>query len=250
MPTRRENGCRRTGRSNEGAAKCSAPRALAASVLAMSKHSTVVGPELFAFIAARTIPEDSLLSDLRKASYEAGLPEIHIAAEQAAFLQILMRATKTRELVEVGTLGGYSAIAMARGMGEGGKILTLEIEEKHAAFAREWISKSDVSGQIEVRVGDARDILPMLPAESADAVFLDADKEGYVTYLKESMRILRSGGLLLADNVLAGGDVIAPADTSSFTTSIRAFHEAISNTEGLTAITVPLGDGCLMAIKS
>ncbi|MEC7585009.1 MAG: O-methyltransferase [Planctomycetota bacterium] len=215
----------------------------------MSKHSTVVGPELFEFIAARTIPEDSLLADLRKASYEAGLPEIHIAPEQAAFLQILMRVTKTRQLIEVGTLGGYSAIAMARGMPEGGKILSLEIDDKHAAFAREWVAKSDVADRIEIRVGDARETMPTLPAASADAVFLDADKEGYVTYLEESMRILRSGGLLLADNVLAGGEVTDAGSTSSFTRSIRAFHEAVLSTGGLTAITVPLGDGCLLAVK-
>jgi len=216
----------------------------------MSKSSTVIGSEHFAFIAARTIQEDQLLGDLRAAACQAGMPEIQIAPEQAAFLQILMLAARTRDVVEIGTLGGYSAIAMARGLAAGGKVVTLEINEKHAAFAREWIARSDVSDRVAVRVGDAKTTLATLPAESADAMFLDADKEGYVAYLAESMRILRVGGILLADNVLAGGQVIDPGTTSPTAVAIRAFHDAVAATEGLLPVTIPLGDGCLMAVKT
>src|SRR5262245_619844 len=121
----------------------------------MSKDSTAVGPEHFAFIRERTVPEDALLADLRRAAAAHGLPEIHIAPEQAAFLQIVLRAHKAADVVEVGTLGGYSAIAMARALGPRGRLLTLEIDARHAAFAREWIARSDVRDRIEVRVGDA-----------------------------------------------------------------------------------------------
>src|SRR5687768_2538902 len=146
----------------------------------MSKDSTPVGPELFAFVAARAVPEDALLRDLRGAARAAGLPEIHIAPEQAAFLQLLLRAMRASDVIEVGTLGGYSAIAMARGLLPGGKVVTLEIDRAHAAFAREWVARSDVKEKVEVREGDAKALLPRVPAGSADAVFLDADKEGYV----------------------------------------------------------------------
>lgn len=215
----------------------------------MSKDSTAVGPEHFAFIAGHTLPEDAFLGELRQAAARSGLPVIHIAPEQAAFLHIVLRAAKAAEVVEVGTLGGYSAIAMARALPPHGRVLTLEIEPAHAEFARCWIARSDVAGRIEVRLGDARRTLAELPADSADAVFLDADKEGYVEYLRHAMRILRTGGLLLADNVLAGGAVIDAQSTSPTARAIRAFHAAVAATPGLHPIIVPLGDGCLLAVK-
>lgn len=215
----------------------------------MSKDSTTVGPEHFAFIAAGTIAEDELLRDLRVAAAAAGLPEIHIAPEQAAFLHIALRMARATTVVEVGTLGGYSAIAMARALGPRGRVVTLEIEPRHAAFAREWIARSDVKDKVEVRLGDAKTTLAGMPPNSADAVFLDADKEGYVTYLREAMRILRPGGVLFADNVLAGGDIVDPRSRSATVRSIRAFLDAVAALKNLRPIIVPLGDGCLMAVK-
>ena len=213
----------------------------------MSKSSTPVDDDLFAFIAAATIPEDPLLRDLRLAAAKEGLPEIHIAPEQAAFLQLLLRAAKARTVVEVGTLGGYSAIAMARGLPPDGRVITHEIDEHHAAFARHWIERSDQRGKIEVRVGNAADTLRDVPAESADGMFLDADKKGYVTYLHHALRILRPGGILLADNVLAGGEVAN--GTSETPVAIRAFLDAVRATPSLRSVIVPLGDGCLFGVK-
>lgn len=215
----------------------------------MSKDSTAVGPEHFAFIAARTIQEDALLRELRIAAAAHGLPEIHIAPEQAAFLQLVLRAAHAVNVVEVGTLGGYSAIAMARALPEHGRVITLEVEHRHAVFARTWIERSDQRGRIEVSLGDAKQTMAQLPTAAVDAVFLDADKEGYVTYLQHAMRILRPGGLLLADNVLAGGDVIDADSTDPTVRAIRAFHDAVARTPGLDAIIVPIGDGCLMGVK-
>jgi caffeoyl-CoA O-methyltransferase len=215
----------------------------------MSKDSTPVDEGLFAFIQRQTIQEDPLLRDLRRAASQGGLPEIHIAPEQAAFLQLLLRAARCQKVVEVGTLGGYSAIAMARGLPPDGRVLTLEIDKKHAAFAQEWIARSDQRGKIEVRLGDAKAVLPTLPAASADAMFLDADKEGYVAYLAEAMRILRPGGLLLADNVLAGGEVHDPQSTSATARAIRAFHEAVARTPALKSVIVPLGDGLWVGVR-
>ncbi len=216
----------------------------------MSKDSTTVGPEHFAYIAAGTVQEDDLLRGLRTAAATAGLPTIHIAPEQAAFLQIVLRATRAVEVVEVGTLGGYSAIAMARGLPATGRLITLEIEPRHAAFARGWIARSDVARKIEVRLGDAKVSMAALADRSADAVFLDADKEGYVAYLQQALRILRPGGLLLADNVLAGGEVIDPHSRSATARAIRAFHEAVARCKELQPIIVPLGDGCLLAVRA
>lgn len=215
----------------------------------MSKDSTPVGPEVFACIAAHTIPEDAYLRDLRLAAHAAGLPEIHIAPEQAAFLHLVLRAARARHVVEVGTLGGYSAIAMARALPPRGRLTTLEIDNKHAAFARDWIARSDVKNKIEVLVGDAKATLPTLPTQSADAVFLDADKTGYTAYLPEAMRLLKPGGLLLADNVLASGAIADAKATGETAVAMRAFLAAVQATAGLRAVIVPLGDGCLFGVK-
>lgn len=215
----------------------------------MSKDSTPVGAAHFAYIAEHTTREDAFLGQLRAAAKAAGLPEIHIAPEQAALLQILLKLRGAKHVVEVGTLGGYSAIAMARALPAVGRVRTLEIDSKHAEFARSWIAKSDVKDKIEVMVGDARNLLAMMPAGATDAVFLDADKEGYVDYLKEALRILRPNGLLLADNVLAGGDVVKKAKQSATAKAMQAFNDAVAATPGLRSIIVPIGDGCLVGVK-
>ena len=215
----------------------------------MSKDSTPVGKDHFAYIAAHTIQEDAFLRDLRAAAAAAGLPEIHIAPEQAALLQILLKLRSARHVVEVGTLGGYSAIAMARALPSMGKVRTIEIEPKHAEFARSWIAKSDVKDRIEVLVGAGQNLLGMMPGNSADAVFLDADKAGYVGYLKESMRILRPNGLLLAANVLADGDGGKKTRLSETAKAIQAFNDAVAATPGLRAIILPIGDGCLCGVR-
>jgi predicted O-methyltransferase YrrM len=215
----------------------------------MSKSSTPVDDALFEFIAAATIPEDDVLRSLREDARRHGLPEIHIAPEQAAFLQLALRAARARHVVEVGTLGGYSAIAMARALPSDGRVVTLEIDERHAAFARERIARSDQHGKIEVRVGDAAATLRALASDSADAVFLDADKPGYVTYLEQAMRLLRSGGMLFADNVLAGGEVADERSESATVRAMRAFLAAVRAEPRLQSVIVPLGDGCLFGVK-
>lgn len=215
----------------------------------MSATSTPVDAQLFAFIQRQTIAEDAFLRELRELARSAGLPEIHIAPEQAAFLQLLLRANGARLVVEVGTLGGYSAIAMARGLPADGKVITHELDARHARFATERIAASDQKGRIEVRVGNAIDTLPQIADASVDAVFLDADKEGYVDYLRQAMRMLRPGGILLADNVLAGG-AIADANASSSTAkAIARFLAAVQTTPQLRSVIVPLGDGCLFGVK-
>ena len=213
----------------------------------MSKTSTPVDERLFAFLATKTIPEDDYLAGLRIAAAKAGLPEIHIAPEQAAYLLLQLRATNAMNVLEVGTLGGYSAIAMARGMPAAGRVITHEIEAKHAEFAREWIANSDQAGKIEVRVGNAAETLAELEDESADAIFLDADKTGYVTYLQHAMRLLRPGGIVLADNVLALGQIADGTDETAV--ALRAFLDAADATDNLESVVVPLGDGIFFGVK-
>lgn len=214
----------------------------------MSSVSTRVTDRHFAYLAERTQQEDAFLRELKVAAKAAGIPQIWIAPEQASFLQILLRLARAREVVEVGTLAGYSAIAMARALPPDGRVRTIELEPRHAAFAREWIARSDVADRIEVHHGDARKVLPTFAADSADACFIDADKAGYATYLDECLRIVRRGGMVLADNAFAFGRLFEQ-DGEDSVQAIRDFNDRFAARKELHGIIVPIGDGCWVAVK-
>ncbi|MGH7163447.1 MAG: O-methyltransferase, partial [Planctomycetota bacterium] len=173
----------------------------------MSERSTPVGEQHFRYLAARTLAEDEFLRALRRAAAGARIPAIHVAPEQASFMQILLRLRGAHDVVEVGTLAGYSAIWMARALPPGGRVRTIELNPAFADFAEGWIAKSDVAGRVELHRGPGREVLRGFAAASADAAFLDADKPSYPAYLEESLRILRPGGLVLVDNAFAFGQL-------------------------------------------
>lgn len=189
----------------------------------MSEQATVVTDAHFRYLVERTTAEDAFLRDLKAAAAKAGIPAISIAPEQAAFMQILLRLTRARLVIEVGTLAGYSAIAMARALPPDGKVTTIEISREHAAFARAWVAKSDVATKVDVRLGPGREILRTIPDLAADACFLDADKASYREYLDESMRFLRPGGLVMADNAFAFGQLLDENPTDRDVPAVRAF---------------------------
>ena len=215
----------------------------------MSQESTAVTEQHFAYLRERTRGDDELLVALKEAAKAAGLPEIAIAPEQASLIQVLLRASGAREVVEVGTLGGYSAIWMARALPEGGRVRTIEVSERHARFAREWIARSDVAGRIEVHVGRGVDVLPRFAAGSADAAFLDADKVSYPDYLRECLRIVRRGGLILVDNAFAFGQLLEEGAEDGDVEAVRAFNDLMARSEELQGVIVPLGDGMWVAVR-
>ncbi|MEX1023568.1 MAG: O-methyltransferase [Planctomycetota bacterium] len=217
----------------------------------MSNESTLVTREHFEYVRSHTKAEDAFLGELSNAAREANIPSIAIAPEQASFLQILLKSAGAKRVVEVGTLAGYSAIAMARALPSaeaGGQLLTLEISEQHAAFAAEWIEKSDVADRVEVRLGPAAATLRELPANSRDAAFLDADKRGYPDYLRECLRIVRPGGLILVDNAFAFGELFAATPNDGEVGAVREFNELMAATPGLQSVIVPLGDGLWVGV--
>src|SRR5439155_2474850 len=125
----------------------------------MSEESTLVTEQHFRYVAEHTAREDAFLAQLKDAARAAGIPSIWIAPEQASFMQILLRLRQAREVIEVGTLAGYSAIAMARALPLGGRLHTIELEPKHAAFATEWIARSDVSDRITLHRGAGMEVM-------------------------------------------------------------------------------------------
>lgn len=207
------------------------------------------GAALQRYVEERFATEDDVLTDLRRGLKERGFPEIQVSPSTGRTLQLLVTASGGTKVLEVGTLGGYSAIWMGRGLAEGGRLVSVEIDPDHAAFARDFVSRAGLSDHVEVRVGDAREIVPELgPDGSFDLVFLDADKEGYLGYAREAFRLLRPGGLLLADNAFWNGRVLEePKDDA--TRGIQALNEHLAAESSLTATILPVGDGLAVAVK-
>lgn len=215
----------------------------------MSEGTPTVTDRHFQYLSKRTVREDALLRELRQAALEAGLPPIWISPEQGSFMQILLRLAGAREVVEVGTLGGYSAIWMARALPDGGMVRTIEISGKHAEFAERWIGRSEVASRIRVYRGAGKDILPKFKTGSADAVFLDADKANYPLYLREALRILRRSGLLMADNAFAFGQLFEDSPTRDDVRDVQIFNDLVAQESAMQSIIVPLGDGLWVGAK-
>lgn len=209
----------------------------------MSASPTVVTAEHFAYLAQRTRGDDPFLTELRAAATEAGIPPIWIEPAQASFLQILVKAAGARRVVEVGTLAGSTAIALARSLPADGHLTTVELEPRHADFAESWIARSDVADKITVVRGRAQEVLPGLPDDAFDVMLLDADKSGYSVYLREGLRLLRSGGLFLADNAFAFGQLFHETPTDGEVGAVRAFNDELAAERRVHAVIVPLGDG-------
>ena len=195
------------------------------------------------YLAALFAPEDATLLALREEADRSGLPPISISPDEGRLLQVLLRAVGARRVLEVGTLGGYSAIWMARALPPDGKLLSLEIEPNHAEFARRHLARAGVADRVEVRVGRALDLLPALDGERFDAIFLDADKEPLPTYFEWALRLLRPGGLLIADNALWGGRVLDDRVDDDATRAVREFNRRLATDPRVTGIVVPTHDG-------
>src|SRR5918997_5893243 len=211
-----------------------------ADVAQSDDFRTLLG-EIDGYIEELFASQDESLEAAVRESQRAGLPEIQVSPNEGKLLQLLAEVVGARRVLEIGTLGGYSAINLARGMAEGGTLISLEIDERHAEVARKNIERSGLGRKVEIRVGDARELLAEL-AEGGegpfDLVFIDADKEGYPEYLEWSVRLSRPGSLILADNTIRGGIVLDHGDASARAT--RDFNEKIANDPRLSAIVVPL----------
>lgn len=201
------------------------------------------------YVADRTRPDDDFLEQLKAAAKAHDIPSIAIGAAQASLMQVVLKAARAKHVVEVGCLAGYSAIQMARALPADGRVRTIELNPKHAAFAREWIGKSDVAGKVEVIEGAGVEVLKTLAADSADAAFLDADKENYPKYLDECLRIVRRGGLIMADNAFAFGQLFDEVPDESGVHAVRRFNDYMAAKPGLHGVIAPIGDGCWVAVK-
>lgn len=215
----------------------------------MSFEPDTVTQAHFDYLRARTTQEDAFLRELREAAVREGIPAISICPEQGAFLQILLRLRGARDVVEVGTLAGYSAVWMARALPPGGRLHTIELSPKHADFAERWIAASDVADRVTVHRGRGADVMRTFAADSFDAAFLDADKSSYPVYLDEALRTLRPRGLVLVDNAFAFGELFADSPQDRETPAVLAFNERMAREPRVQAVIAPFGDGVWVGVK-
>src|SRR5215204_799392 len=155
---------------------------------------------------------DEILEAALRDSRRAGLPEINVSPNQGRLLQLLTEIAGARRILEIGTLGGYSAIHFARAFPDDGALISLEIDEHHAGVARINVERAGLSDKVEIRVGDAHELLASLIEDPFDVIFIDADKESYPEYLDASLHLVRPGSLILGDNTIRGGTVLDPKD--------------------------------------
>ena len=184
---------------------------------------------------------DAALDAALAASAAADLPPIAVSPNQGKLLYLLARLQGARNILEIGTLGGYSTIWLARAVGPGGKVTSLELNEKHAEVARANIARAGLADVVDVRVGRAIDTLPLLKREGLgpfDMIFIDADKASIPDYFAWSLKLARAGSLILVDNVIRDGAVVDAGSTDASVIGVRRFNEMAAAEPRVTATTI------------
>lgn len=213
----------------------------------MSTTSTPVTPELEAYLRPLFWPEDALLHDLARDLAERG-PQIQVSAEEGRLLALLVTASGARRVLEVGTLFGYSGVWMARALGPDGHLDTVEFTPLHAGAAREWFSRAGLGSRVTVHEGPALEVLPGL-AGPYDLAFFDAAKSEYCDYLDHALRLVRPGGLILADNVFWNGRVAGDGGAGDADVrGIRDYNARIASDPRLSSTVIPVGDGLSVSV--
>jgi predicted O-methyltransferase YrrM len=180
------------------------------------------------YLVSLLAPSDEALDKALSDSNDAGLPQIAVAPNQGKFLQLLATMQKAKRILEIGTLGGYSTIWLARSLPSDGKLVSLELEARHADVARKNLERAGLSSRVEIRVGTATGSLHEMIADGItpfDFIFIDADKESYPVYLELSLQLSRPGTVIVADNVVRSGEVANAASTDPRVQGVQTFLE-------------------------
>ena len=183
------------------------------------------------YLNATLIPSDPALEAALAANAAANLPAIDVSPSQGKLLQLLAETQRAHRILEIGTLGGYSTINLARALPPNGKLITLELDPHHAEVALANIAHAGLAHAVELRLGPALDSLAQLHAEHVepfDLIFLDANKDGYPLYLTAALKLARPGTLILADNVIRDGEIIDPNSTDPNVQGVRRFLELLA----------------------
>ncbi len=194
--------------------------------------------------------EDQALRFARENTPKKGLPPLNVRPEEGRFLQIVARMCGADTALEIGTLGGYSAIWIARGLLPGGRLITIERDPYHAEIARQHLHIAKLDQCVEVRVGEAPAVLPGLEDSSPfDFIFVDADKSSYIDCYDWAIQHLRIGGVFTAHNAFRGGAILNAETADSAALHIQAFNQHVAGDERALSMIYPAGDGTLVAVK-
>jgi len=186
--------------------------------------------EVDRYFSESLLPSDPILESALNTSIAAGLPPINVSPNQGKLLQMLARLVGARSILEIGTLAGYSSIWLARGLRPDGRLITLEVEPKHAEVARLNVSRAGLDDVVEVRLGNALEILPRLSSERRgpfDLIFIDADKENIPAYFEWALKLSRPGTLIVVDNVVRNGAVLDIDSSDPSVRGVRRFIEML-----------------------
>jgi predicted O-methyltransferase YrrM len=193
--------------------------------------------EVDGYIEDLFVGRDDVLTATLADSTAGGLPPIAVAPNQGKLLMLLARLGHARSILEIGTLGGYSTIWLARGLEPDGSLITLELDQHHANVARKNLDRAGLGDRVEIRVGPALDSLEQLQREGAgpfDLVFIDADKNNYPVYLESALPLSRAGTLIIADNVVRNGAVADASSNDPLVVGVRRFNEMVARDPRLT----------------
>ena len=216
----------------------------------MSKF-TALDEGLYSYLVERGTRQDDVLRRLAEETDAMGdISVMQIGADQGAFMTLFVRAMGARRAVEVGTFTGYSAICIARGLGDGGELVACELSDEYAQIARRYFGEAGVDDRIDLRLGPALDTLRAMPADEAfDFAFIDANKDDYPAYYEECLARLRPGGVVAIDNVLGAGRVLDPDPDDEMAQGIVQLNELVASDERVDMAMVPIADGLTLALK-
>ena len=217
----------------------------------MSDRFITLDEDLYQYLVGHGTPPDDVQRDLI-AETHAALPQaagMQIGADQGAFLTMLVKIVGVRAAVEVGTFTGYSSLAIARGLVDGGTLLCCDVSEEYTSIARRYWKRAGVDDRIELRLAPALETLRSLPdAAYLDFAFIDADKAGYPAYWAEIVPRMRAGGVVAVDNTLWSGRVVDPEPTGT-TAAVVAFNDLVRDDDRVEAVMLTIGDGLTLARK-
>ena len=194
-----------------------------------------------AYVDDLVVRQDAVLAETLAASDAAGLPRISVSPSQGKLLHLLARAIEARNILELGTLGGYSTIWLARALPERGRLVTVEADPRHAVVAGKNIARAGLTWLVDLRVGRALDVLPQIAAEGRgpfDLVFIDADKTGNPDYFAWALRLTRLGSIIIVDNVIRKGAVVDAESTDASVQGVRRLNELIARQSRVSATTI------------
>jgi Predicted O-methyltransferase len=213
--------------------------------------SFFLGADIHAYLVAHGTPPDGVQRDLIASTAAlGGISMMQISPEQGAFMTMLTQLVNVKFAVEVGTFTGYSALCIARGLAPGGRLLCCDVSEEWTAIARPAWERAGVADRIELRIAPAIETLTAIPPDAViDLAFVDADKPMYGKYYEAILSRMRTGGLILVDNVLWSGTVIDATVQDENTVAIRAFNDMVASDDRVDTVMIPLGDGLTMLRK-